>query len=104
MGSASPTGEGRSATRSVRQFEPVALGALLAARRLGRLLLALAAHAGKDDDLRTRCFSALARLCARVPRTEVEYHGHCVPLAAANVPRPPPSHDAHASRVSNHPI
>ena len=69
---------------SVRQFEPVALGGLLAARWLGRRLrLALAAHARKDDDLGTRCFGGLARLWARVPRTEVENHGHCVPLAAA---------------------
>ena len=74
------------AVPSVRQLEPVTLGAPLAPRRLGCLRMSLATHAWEDDDLRTRCFDAVARLCASVPRTEVENHSHCVPLAEAMGP------------------
>ena len=81
-----PRAHWRGVAASVRQFEPVALGALLAARRLGCLRVALAAHARKDDDLCTRCFGTVARLSVRVPRTEIENHGHCVPLAKAMCP------------------
>ena len=93
---APPSWDPREATRSIRQLEPVALGALLAPRRLGCLRLALATHPRKDDDLCTRCFGAVARLCARVPRTEIEESWPLRPSGRGNMPRHPPSHDAHA--------
>src|SRR5215471_17942317 len=74
---------------SIRQFETVAFWSFLAARRLRRIRLALTAHARKDDDLSARRLGAVARLSARVPRTEVKYHSHCVPLDGRCAPRPP---------------
>src|SRR5436190_13522033 len=73
---------------SIRQLETIALGPALAPRRLGRLGVALAAHAGKDDDLRADRLGPLAwlgpldlRLRPRVrPRAEIENHCHYVPL------------------------
>jgi hypothetical protein len=78
----------RSPRSSIRQFEAVAFWSFLAAR-LRWIRLALAAHAWKDDDLSARRLGAVARLSARVPRTEVKYHSHCVPLAGRCAPRPP---------------
>src|SRR5215471_5745774 len=71
---------------SIRQFETVAFWSFLAARRLRRIRLALAAHARKDDDLSARRLGAVARLSARVSRTEVKNHSHRVPLAVAMRP------------------
>jgi len=83
------TSQARSLSASIRQLETVAFWCFLAARRFWRVRLALAAHARKDDDLSARRLGAVARLSARVPRTEVKNHSHCVPLAGRCAPRPP---------------